>query len=240
MPTKFPRDPTMHAKDNWAMTHFRISICSLPNGSIFMYVSTVTTINLQRFKEAQSQAWGFYIVASSETFKMSVWLMWTCANMIKKKKNILSSHAQILNLHSLSLCQLMFPCLMCWTFVSYRLHNEVLQSRNNIIIPLCVYWFILTVHFILENWLLFWYNCGLHEKSSAEKLIFLCKCCKCTYCSCVMLYDWSVMVIVCVGEDHSGKNGLPEIFHQYISDFTKRKLLKLCWFPHKRGTQATG
>lgn len=85
MPTKFPRDPTMHAKDNWAMTHFRISICSLPNGSIFMYVSTVTTINLQRFKEAQSQAWGFYIVASSETFKMSVWLMWTCANMIKKK-----------------------------------------------------------------------------------------------------------------------------------------------------------
>lgn len=26
-------------------------------------------------------------------------------------------------------------------------------------------------------------------KSSAEILIFLCKCCKCTYCSCVMLSD---------------------------------------------------
>lgn len=82
IPTKFPRDPTMHAKDNWAMTHFRISICSLSNGSIFMYVSTVKFISISK-RPYQSQAWGFSIVASSKTLKMLVWLMWTCANMIK-------------------------------------------------------------------------------------------------------------------------------------------------------------
>lgn len=29
----------------------------------------------------------------------------------------------------------------------------------------------------------------MEKKSSAEKLIFLCKCCKCTYCSRVMLCE---------------------------------------------------
>lgn len=42
VPAYFTREPTMHAKDNWAMTHFRVSICSLSNGSIFMYLSKVT------------------------------------------------------------------------------------------------------------------------------------------------------------------------------------------------------
>lgn len=38
--------------------------------------------------------------------------------------------------------------------------------------PICVDWFILTVHFILENWLLFWYNCGLHENHLLRNLFF--------------------------------------------------------------------
>lgn len=44
------------------------------------------------------------------------------------------------------------------------------SKAEKIMIPL-VSQFILTVHFILENWLLFWYNCGLHEKKKKNHLL---------------------------------------------------------------------
>lgn len=148
-----------------------------------------------------SQYWGFflfcfYIVASSETVKRNVSATNVNLRQYDKKKNsspspfLFSSHAPVLNLHYFSLCQLMCMCLICWMFrfLLFAQNGAPKQKRPESSPPR-VRPFILTVHFILENWLLFWYNCGLHEKSSAEKLIFLCKCCKCTYCSCVMLYD---------------------------------------------------
>lgn len=85
-------------------------------------------------------------------------------------------------------------CFVSLYFCLLLSHNEVLQSRNDSNCSTSVYWFILIAHFILENWFFFffiklWFT-WREKKSSAEKLIFLCKCCNCTYCSCVMLYDW--------------------------------------------------
>lgn len=162
----------MHAEDNWAMTRLRISICCSSNGSIFMFVSTFMRIiwdDLKRPKHDKPAA-----LHCCQILRPKKWLV--------RNSPVLTSHAWIPNLHSLSRCQVMFPCL--------HLSPNICTMRCSKAANICVYRFILTVHFILENWLLFWYNCGLHErKSSAEKLIFLCKCCKCTYCSCVMLYD---------------------------------------------------
>lgn len=69
----------MHAKDTeqWHTSEFPFVACQM-EAYLCMLVQSQQLI----YKEAQnSQA--FYIVASSETLKMLVRLMWTCANMIK-------------------------------------------------------------------------------------------------------------------------------------------------------------
>lgn len=139
--------------------------------------------------------------------------MWTCANMIKSPHPLfLSSHALIPNLHSFCLCHSVF--VVSKTKVRTRCSES---SKIYKIIPLVVFWFVLTLHFILEekeknNWLLFWYNCGLHweekKKNHLLKNLFF-------YASAVnvhivavwrsMIEVWSVVLIVSVCEDHSGE-----------------------------------
>jgi len=172
---------TPRTTEQWHTSEF--SICSLPNGRLYMYVTTFIKSNLQWFQEAQS--WGFKFLPAPRLKKKLVRLMWTCADMIKLLHfEFTCSNSYIAFLKSVSINVSVSNVLFCLLpFAQPRCSKAEKIKWSH----LCL--FILTVHFISENWLLFWYNCGLHEKSSAEKLIFLCKCCKCTYCSCVMLYD---------------------------------------------------
>lgn len=89
----------------------------------------------------------------------------------------------------------------------------------------------------LENWLLFWYYCGLHEKNHLLRNLFF-------YASAVNVHIvavWCYMIKkqsgLCWWGSQWKDSVLPEIFHQYISDFTRRKLLQLCWFPNRRAAE---
>lgn len=83
--TKFTRDATMHTKDNWATPHLRVSICSLPNGSRRLSVSTLRHFSVSKLKSSlwnRRHLWD--IKKKQKTIPPSPpRLMWTGANMMK-------------------------------------------------------------------------------------------------------------------------------------------------------------
>lgn len=85
-----------------------------------------------------------------------------------KSPHFLVHTLNILNLHSSSLCHLMFLSNVSNICLLLFAQGAPKQKIHNY--PTHVYWFILTLHFILENWLLFWYNCGLHWKKKNHLL----------------------------------------------------------------------
>lgn len=146
------------------MTHFRVSICSLPNGSIYMYVSAVIkTLYSDSTRPKQSQNLRFLHCCQLWDVKknVSVTDVNLRQNMIKIPPFLVHT-LNILNLHSSSLCHLMFLSNVSNICLLLFAQGAPKQKIHNY--PTHVYWFILTLHFILENWLLFWYNCGLHWK----------------------------------------------------------------------------